>query len=139
MATRIDPYRGFNFLVEIDQVTSAGFQECGGLDSQTAPIDYREGADGANHVRKIPGLNSFSPISLKRGITDSKDLWDWYQSGDRRTGAIILLNDKGEEKMRWNFINAWPSKWTGPAFNATGNSIAIESLEIAHEEIVRPG
>jgi len=136
--TRTDPYRGFNFFVEITGVALGGFQECGGLDSQTAVIDYREGADKANHLRKVRGMNSFSPISLKRGITDSKDLWDWYLQGDRRDGSIVLLDENGAEKMRWNFLQAWPSKWTGPAFNATANSIAIESLEIAHEEIVRP-
>ena len=54
MATRVDPYRGFNFLVEIDGITQAGFQECSGLDSQTGSIDYREGAD-PNHVRKLSG------------------------------------------------------------------------------------
>jgi phage tail-like protein len=139
MATRVDPYRSFNFLVEIDGVTSAGFQECGGLDTQTASIDYREGGDG-RHVRKLAGLHSFSNISLKRGITDSLDLWNWYQGNDRdrRTGAIILLDEQGVEKQRWNFSKAWVTKWTGPAFNATGNSIAIESLEIAHEELTRP-
>jgi phage tail-like protein len=136
--TRTDPYRGFNFHVEIIGVTQAGFQECSGLDTQTAVIDYREGADKSNHVRKIPGMSSFSPISLKRGITDSKDLWDWYQQRDRRPGSIILLDESGVEKMRWTFSEAWPSKWTGPAFNATGNAIAIETLEITHEEITRP-
>lgn len=139
MATRVDPYRGFNFLVEIDGVTSAGFQECGGLDTQTASIDYREGGD-PRHVRKLAGLNAFTNLSLKRGITDSLDLWNWYQGSDRdrRTGAIILLDEQGVEKLRWNFAKAWVTKWTGPAFNATGNNIAIESLEIAHEELTRP-
>jgi phage tail-like protein len=139
MATRVDPYRGFNFLVEIDGVISAGFQECGGLDSTTAPIEYREGAD-PRHVRKIAGLNAFSNISLKRGISDSLDLWNWYQGRDRdrRTGSIVLLDETGVEKLRWNFNQAWVTKWTGPAFNATGNNVAIESLDIAHEELTRP-
>ena len=74
MTTRVDPYRGYNFLVEIDGITQAGFQECSGLDSQTATIDYREGGD-PRHVRKLAGMNSFSPISLKRGITDSNELY----------------------------------------------------------------
>jgi phage tail-like protein len=137
MADRKDPYRSLNFLVEIDAVTQAGFQECSGLDTQTSSIEYREGAD-PKHVRKLQGLNSFTNISLKRGITDSTDLWDWYRTGDRRSGSIVLLDDKGVEKMRWNFVNAWPTKWTGPSFNAMGNAVAIEALEIAHEEIVRP-
>jgi phage tail-like protein len=136
MANRIDPYKSFNFLVEIDGVANAGFQDCGGLDSTHAPIDYREGSD-PDHVRKLRGMASFSPISLKRGITDSRDLYDWYLSGQPRNGSIVLLDESGQEKIRWNFRLAWPSKWTGPAFNSTGNTVAIESLEIAHEELVR--
>jgi len=141
MATRVDPYRSFNFLVEIDGITQAGFQECSGLDSQTASIDFRLG-DDPMHMRKLTGLNTFSAISLKRGVTDSDELWKWRQTvvdgkTERRNGSIVLLDEKGAEKLRWNFSNAWPSKWTGPSFNATGNTIAVESLEIMHEEITR--
>jgi len=141
MAIRVDPYLSFNFLVEIDGITQAGFQECSGLDSQTASVDYREGGD-PNHVRKLPGMNSFTPISLKRGITDSDELWKWRLTAvdgkaERRNGSVVLLDDKGTEKLRWNFSNAWPSKWTGPAFSSTGNAIAVETLEITHEELTR--
>lgn len=141
MATRVDPYRGFNFLVEIDGITQAGFQECSGLDSQTASVDYREGGE-ANHVRKLTGLNTFSAISLKRGITDSDELWKWRLTAvegktERKNGSIVLLDEKGAEKLRWNFSSAWPSKWTGPSFNSTSASIAVETLEITHEEIAR--
>lgn len=143
MATgeRVDPYRGFNFLVEIDGITQAGFQEVGGLDSSTDPIDYREGTD-PNHARKLPGLNKFTAITLKRGITDSDELWKWRSTvvagaAVRKNGSIILRDDKGDEKIRWNFLGGWPSKWTGPALNSTGNSIAIETLEITHEELVK--
>ncbi|MEP6620367.1 MAG: phage tail protein [bacterium] len=141
MATRVDPYRGFNFLVEIDGITQGGFQEASGLDSQTAVVEYREGSD-PNHTRKLSGLNTFSAITLKRGVTDSDELWKWRLTAvdgktDRRNGSIVLMDEKGTEKIRWNFSNAWPSKWTGPSFNSTGNSIAVETLEITHEEISR--
>ena len=140
-ATRVDPFRGYNFLVEIDGITQAGFQEASGLDSTTSAIDYRNG-DDPFHVRKLTGLNTFTPISLKRGVTDSDELWQWRLTvvegrADRRNGSIVLLDEKGDAKIRWSFRNAWPSKWTGPAFNASGNSIAIETLEITHEELVR--
>jgi phage tail-like protein len=141
MATgvRSDPYRGYNFLVEIDNITQAGFQEVSGLDVSTDSVDYREGND-PNHVRKLPCLNKYSAITLKRGITDSDELWRWYETvvdgkAERRNGSIVLLDDSGTERLRWNFANAWPSKWTGPAFNSTGNSVAVESLEIMHEEV----
>ncbi len=141
MATgdRTDPYRGYNFLVEIDGITRAGFRECSGLDSSQDPIDYREGSDFKKlTARKLPGLNKFANISLKRGVTDDAELWDWREKArkgevERKNGSIVLLDDVGEEKVRWNFVDGWPTKWTGPSFNATGNEVAIETLEIVHE------
>ena len=141
MATiRKDPFRGFNFRVTIEQITEAGFQECSGLDSQTEVIQYREGLDGkdgSRHVRKLRGLNTFTNLSLKRGITDSTVLWDWYKSGDPRSCSVLLLDEAGNTALTWDLYLAWPTKWTGPAFNSTGNSIAIESLDIAYEELKR--
>lgn len=138
---RVDPYRGFNFLVEIDGITHAGFQECTGLDTSTDAIDYREGSD-PNHVRKLTGLNRFTNITLRRGVTDSDELWKWRQTvvagrAERRNGSIVLLDEAGNEKLRWNFLNAWPSRWTGPSFNATSNAVAVEALEITPEELTR--
>ncbi|MGV0025327.1 phage tail protein [Phormidesmis priestleyi] len=136
-----DPYRGFNFLVEIDGIAEAGFRECSGLDATTDAVDYREGGD-PNHMRKLTGLNKHSAITLKRGLTDSDKLWKWRQSvvdgkADRKNVSIVLLNEAREEKWRWNVRNAWPSKWTGPTLNATSNDVAIETLEIIHEEMVK--
>ena len=136
---RKDPFRAYNFLVEIDGITRAGFRECSGLDTTQDPIDYREGGE-ALHVRKLPGLVKFSNISLKRGITDDAELWEWRKKSmegnvERKNGSIILLDDTGAEKVRWNFVAGWPSKWSGPTFNATGNEVAIEALEIAHEGV----
>lgn len=72
-ASRNDPYRTFNFLVEIDGVTAAGFSECSGLSTETEVIEYREGSDRGG-VRKLSGLTKYSNIVLKRGITASRDL-----------------------------------------------------------------
>lgn len=143
MATgqRVDPYKGFNFRVEIDGIQQAGFQEVSGLDASTDAQDYREGTD-PNHVRKLTGLNKYSAITLKRGITDSDELWKWRLTAidgkvERKNGSIVLLDDTGQEKLRWNFMNAWPSKWTGPSFNSTSSAVAVESLELTHEEVQR--
>lgn len=132
-----DPYRSYRFKVEIGGVQRAGFRECSGLDFSHDPIDYREGPDPL-HVRKLPGLIKFSNIVLKWGLSDDQELWDWRQEAldgkvVRKNGSILLLDDTGAEKMRWNFTAGWPAKWTGPSFNATGNEVAIETLEIVHE------
>jgi phage tail-like protein len=143
MATgsRVDPYRGFNFLVEIDGIAQAGFQEVSGLDSSTPAVDYREGTDPP-FQRKLPGMTAVTPITLKSGITDSRELWEWRRTvidgkTQRKNGSIVLRDETGAEKIRWNFTEAWPSKWTGPSLSAGTAAVAVETLEITHEELTR--
>ncbi len=138
---RVDPYKNFTFLVEIDGITQAGFQECSGLDSTTDPIEYREGGDNTT-VRKLPGKTTYSDITLKWGLTDSRELWDWRKTivngrVERKNCSIIVLDTEGSEVVRWNFFDAWPSKWEGPSFDAKANDIAVESLTIVHEGLER--
>ena len=133
---RNDPYKAFNFVVEIDGIARAAFSEASGLESETAVIEYRAGTEHV--VRKLPGLTKFANITLRRGITQDRELWDWRQNivdgnPDRRNGSIILLDDQRAEVVRWNFHSGWPCKWEGPALNAKTNEVAIETLEIAHE------
>ena len=143
MATgqRVDPYRNFSFLVEIDGITQAGFTDASGFGASTDPIEYREGGE-TKTVRKLPGLTKYTNITLKWGLTDSRELYDWYKDVvngviERKSGSIILLDLEGNEKVRWNFFEAWPTKWDGPDFTAKGNDVAIETLELAHERVER--
>ncbi|HKI33535.1 MAG TPA: phage tail protein [Gemmataceae bacterium] len=141
-ALRIDPFRNFNFLVEIQGIVQASFLECSGLEATTEVVEYREGGDNTT-VRKLPGKTSYSDITLKRGLTASAELWAWRQAViegtvDRRHGSIVLYDlDNRTEVVRWNFTNAWPSKWDGPQLNARGNEVAHETLVLAHEGITR--
>jgi phage tail-like protein len=143
MATgqRVDPYRNFNFLVEIDGITQAGFSDASGFGADNTPIEYREGGENRT-VRKLPGMTKYNNIVLKWGLTDSRELYDWFRDVvngkiNRKNGSIIVLNMQGQEVVRWNFYNAWPSKWDGPDFSAKGTDVAIETLELAHEGIER--
>jgi phage tail-like protein len=134
---RNDPYRGHNFRIEIDGIDRGGFRQVSGLDTTSTPIDYREGTDPP-HSRKLTGLVTYSPITLSGGLVDDDALWQWRKTAmdgnpERKSGSIILLDEKLQEVARWNFHEAWPSKWTGPAFNAGANEVAIESVEITHE------
>ncbi|SDW52303.1 conserved hypothetical phage tail region protein [Amycolatopsis xylanica] len=139
---RVDPFRNFNFLVELDDIAEASFSECTGLSSSTEVIENREGGDNTT-VRKLPGKTSYGDLTLKRGLTGSRLLWDWRQQivdGNvvRKTGAIVVFDLANQtEVARWNFVRAWPSKWEGPAFNAKGNDIAIDTLVLAHEGLTR--
>jgi phage tail-like protein len=137
---RHDPYKAFNFRVEIDGL-AASFSHVSGLESEVEAIDYREGGEEAR-VRKLPGLRKYSNIVLERGITKDLELWNWHKQvldGDvqRRNGSIVLLDDQGHDQVRWNFVNSWPCKYIGPTLDAKSNEVAIEALELAHEGLER--
>jgi phage tail-like protein len=140
-AQRIDPIPNLNFLVEIDGITRAAFQTVSGFDSTIDVIEHREGGDNLT-PRKLPGQTKHANIVLKWGLTTDDELYRWHRDAvrgtlQRRNGSIVLLDRAGHEVVRWNFYNAWPSKWDGPDLNAEGNDVAIETLELAHEGIER--
>lgn len=135
---RIDPFRGFNFRVEIDGLTVAAFSEVSGLTAEGDPVDYREGTDPVNNVRKLVGLRKYANLMFKRGYVQDNTLWQWYQriangQPDRRNGSVVLMNEAHQDVMRWNFENAWINKIEGPGLNATSNEVAVESMELVHE------
>jgi phage tail-like protein len=143
MAERIYPYRNMRFLVEIDSIVQAGFSEATIPDTAQDPIEYREGNEPPT-VRKIPGLIKYGNLTLKWGVTDSLELYQWRKLAEqgkmkdaRRNVAVIIQDEEGNPKARWEFSQAWPSKYDAPDLNAKGTDIAIETLEIAHEGMTR--
>lgn len=114
-----------------------GFSECGGLEMSLQVEEFREGGNNGR-VLKFPTRVTWSNITLKKGVTSSTELWDWHYSftegkGKRRDGVIVLLDDRQVPHNVWYFCRGLPVKYTGPALNATQSSVAIESVEIAHE------
>ena len=145
MATgdRKDPYRQFRFRIEIQGIQQAGFSECTFADTTTDPIEYREGTE-PTRFRKLSGLTKYGNITLKWGITDSMDLYDWRQrvidngaEKERKNVSITLIDEGGVDKSRWEIVEAWPSKYDPPDFSGKGNEVAIELLEIVHEGFKR--
>jgi phage tail-like protein len=138
MPTQAGVVNGARFLVEIDSVVRSAFSEITGLSAEIQAIDYREGGDKGEAVRKVAGLRKFSEITLKRGIVNDLTLWNWFRSGEqgapeRRSMSITLLDDDGNPVMRWKVRNAWIVKWEGPTLNACGNDIAIETIVVTHD------
>ncbi|MFN6569602.1 phage tail protein [Dendronalium sp. ChiSLP03b] len=132
----MSPYAAFNFLVEIQSLVVGGFSEVSGLQAETETEDYQEGGRN-NFVHRLPKATKFPNLVLKRGITDSSALWEWHQNvinGDikRQNGSVVLLDNLSVEKWRWNFVAAYPVKWVGPDLKADGNTVALETLELAH-------
>jgi len=139
-SVRVDPFRGFNFRVELDNTAVASFRECSGLSTTIDTVDYREGTDIPLTVRKYACLSKQNNLVFKRGITDNEDLWNWYKNilngvPDRRNGAVILQDEQHNDVLRWNFENGFICKYEGPTLNATSNDVAIESIEICHERL----
>jgi phage tail-like protein len=137
---RVDPYKNFNFRVEIEGLAVAGLSEGTGLETEVAVIEYREGADSA--VRKLPGLAKVGDVTLKRGITKSNELQDWHNNilngvPDRKDVLVILMDDERTPVIVWKLFHAFPRKWQGPALRAHGNEVAIETLELSCEGLKR--
>lgn len=140
---RKDPYRNFRFRVEIDGIQQAGFSEVSGFESSIEAVEYREGTDPI-HMRKLSGLNKFGNITLKWGITDSLEVYEWFAAGTEgpvlvKNLSIIAVDEAGNDTARWNVVGAWPVSYKAPDFDAKSNEVAIESLELVHEGIKRVG
>lgn len=134
---RKDPFLGYNFAVEVENLVAGGFSEVSGLEIQTEVQEYREG--GVNEfIHKRAGPVKYpSNLILKHGMTDRHELWDWYWdvmqgNVERKNVSVLLLDSAGNEQMRWNFEDAYPVRWVGPSLRATASEVAVETLELAH-------
>jgi phage tail-like protein len=134
---RVDPFLAHTFAVEFDGLVVGGFAEVSGLVLETEVFEYREG--GVNdHMHRLPGPARYpGNILLRRGLTDIPTLWAWQRElalGTilRRDGSIVLLSG-GLEAVRWSFKRGYPVRWTGPDLRASGGTVALETLEIAHD------
>jgi phage tail-like protein len=142
LGVRLDPYQGFNFLVEIEGILAGGFSECTGLTVETEFLDYREG--GVNgYIHRFPGPTKYPPLILKHGLTQIDALWSWHQdviqwNVERKNGTIYLLNKQSLPVMWWDFKEAYPTKYTGPELRADSGAVAFESVELAHRGLSRP-
>lgn len=118
---------------------SLAFSEVSGLSTEIQVIEYRDGANKDYSPQKMPGIPKHGNITLKRGILPKNNqFFDWLNTTklnkvDRADIIISLLNDNHDPVMTWKAINAFPVKIEGPGLKSTGNEVAIESIEIAHE------
>lgn len=145
MATRdTAPYGGYNFTVNLADGADpnsaiGGFSDVSGLGTEITLMEYRQGNDKENRVRKVPGLHKASDTTFKRGIMGALNFWEWIaetrRSPDTARNLSITLNDEqGNPVMRWRLIRARPMKWTGPTLAAKGGSdVAMEELVVASE------
>ena len=116
-----------------------GFSEVSGLNIETQVIEYREGTYPEYSAVKMPGIPKYGNITLKRGIVPAdNEFHDWLNTTalnkvERRDLVISLLNENHEPVMTWKATAAFPVKIEGAGLKSTGNEVAIESIEVAHE------
>lgn len=139
----IEPINVFNFQVKIDDdnmtLCEGSFSECSGLEATMEPFEIKEG--GFNYgPRQRVGTVSFATVVLKRGISKTRHLWQWFdfvnQQGKyafRLNATIFLLDHQGQPVLSWRLLNALPVKVKLPDLSATSSEVGIEELHIAHE------
>lgn len=145
MATSQNVLTGFQFSLEIDGVAQGWFKSCSGLgtESEVITVDVVN-EKGQTIKQKVPGIHTYGDITLEACLTDDKYLWEWRKEvidgqykGFRRNGSIVVYDSTYTEQARWNFINGWPSSWSGAELSAGSSDAVTESVTIAHEGIER--
>ena len=138
---RTEFHAAFRFAVQIDGITEAVFTEC------TLPaleVEVHQQMEGGlnDSVHQIPGRVKAGKITLKRGVTTSSELLKWYMdvahskiTPSQRKVSVVMYDSTSTELLRWNFENAFPSKWSGPAFSSDKNQVAIETLELSYQRL----
>lgn len=142
---RDDPLVGFHFALDLQGQIAGYFTEVSGIGSETEVIEQKVvNEKGVETVLKIPGRLKWGDITLKRGVTNNLQLWDWRKIVEdgkvkdaRRNGSIIMYDQELKEQARWNFLQAWPSKISGPNPKSDSNEIMLEELTLVHEYITR--
>ena len=146
MADREDPLVAFKFGLELEGKLSGYFTQVGGIGSETEVIQQKvvNSETGETIIQQIPGRLSWTPVSLKRGVTSAMDIWEWRQKvvegkiAEARTNcSLIAYNQENKEVARWNFTNAWPSKVIGPEMDAGSTTYMVEDVTIVHEGVTR--
>lgn len=135
------PLPAFHFLVEWGGM-KMNFSEVSGLTVEAQVIEYRDGSSLQFEPMKMPGIPKYGNITMKRGVVPADNRYfDWYaktadlRNVERRDITIKLLNEKHDPVMVWKAMAAFPVKVEGPSLKSTGNEVAIESIEVAHEKL----
>ena len=138
---RDDPFQGYRFKVEIENLLVGGFSEASGFQSETQLEDVREGGNNT-FVHRLPKETRYQNLVLRRGLTDSETLDSWYTDVVegrivRKTVNVILLDADGSETWCMSFMKAFPVKWVGSEFKADSATVAVETVELAHDGFKR--
>ncbi len=137
------PLPKFRFEVDLgDGLNGIAFQEVSGMDVETQVIEYRKSNSPLYSTVKMPGIAKYGNVTMKRGVfVNDANFWNWHNEIKmniikRRTVVIKLLDEAGKVTMQWELLNAFPVKITSTDLKSDGNEVAIDTIEIAHEQLV---
>ncbi|HEY2383504.1 MAG TPA: phage tail protein [Terriglobia bacterium] len=142
---RTAPYPSYNYIVNLNgprdpEKLLGGFSDVSGLSTEIHISEYRDGNEAESHVRKIPGSHKVGDVTLKRGVVDSSDLWDWITQTETtgilaQRDVIITLRDEAANPVQsWKLRNVVPMKYTGPTLAGKGGGeVAMEELVLCAE------
>lgn len=143
------PPTGFHFLVRFEGlqtkypgIPDVGFQEVSGMNADIGVEEYREGGEN-RFAHRLPQPVSYPNLVLKRGMLVGSQLMQWFKKSvegftfEAHDITVILLNPEHAPLQAWNFINAWPVKWSVEGFNAEENKIMIENIEFSYQHYRR--
>ncbi len=136
---RLDPYPGFNFLVEIDGLLTGGFKKVTGLEATIVyEKEYQEG--GGREPFPVVKEVSYPALVLSQGMTDIGALWYWFDLARRgmirrRTVSVVLLDAQQLPVRWWYCLGAFPTKWVGPSFDASNAEVAVEGIELRYRSL----
>ena len=140
-----DPLVQFSYALDLGGKVKGYFTECSGLGSEHDVVEHKVVDEkGRQMIKMVPGRIKWDKITLKRGITDAKDIWDWRKKVEdgqvedaRIDGSIIMMDQELKPVARWNFEGGWPSKVSGPQLKSASNEIGVEELTIVHHRLER--
>lgn len=137
------PLPKFRFEVDLGtELKGIAFQEVSGLDVENQVIEYRNSNSPLFSTEKMPGITKYGNVTMKRGVfVNDNSFWNWHQeikmnTVKRRTVTIRLLDENNAVTMQWTLQNAWPTKITSTDLKSDGNEVAVDTLEIAHEQLI---
>jgi phage tail-like protein len=144
-ARETDPLISSSFSLDVQGVLKGFFTEISGLGSETEVVEHKAVTDtGVDFIQKIPGRLKFTDITLKRGVTSLKDIWEWRKLvedgnivGARKNATVTMFDQSLNPVATWNLTNAWPTKVTGPQIQSDSNAFAVEEVTITFESMIR--
>jgi len=142
MADRVDPFRSYRFAIEIDGITEAYFTEITGIEASYDVFFFSTG--NVENSTSLSGLFRNPNLSLKQGVTDNMEIYDWFKGEpgmagvvERKDVTVKAVDDQQAELAVWTFYDAWPCKYVASDFNASESAVSIETLELAYEGFLR--